>query len=154
MAKEIITDLFREEPYQLNKKLSISLPVPPSVNHMYVNTRGGGKRLTKKAENYIRDSRSLINLAVEEQNWTQGKKNTWYYADVIFFMPDRRVRDSHNALKILLDVMQGAVYKNDYYCMPRIQSVEYDPTNPRVEVRISKQCTSQRDKALNLAAAY
>ena len=91
---------------------------------------------------------------MEEQRWEKNNDNTWYYIDVVFFMPDRRVRDSHNTLKLLLDVMQGIVYKNDYYCMPRIQSVEYDQHNPRVEVRVSKQCKSQRDKAIHMAASY
>lgn len=144
-------DLYRDKPQYPNKKLRLNLPIPPSVNHMYYNTRGGGKRLTHQAEDYIRVSRGLINLAVEEQNWLKQRKATWYYIDLVFFMPDRRIRDSHNCLKLLLDVMQGIIFDNDYYVMPRIQGVEYDVDNPRLEVCVSAQCENARDKALQLA---
>lgn len=148
MAKEIITDIYRDKPKYPNKKLRLSLPLPPSVNHMYYNTPNGGKRLTGKSEKYIRESRSLINLAIEEQHWLKQEKATWYYIDLVFFMPDRRVRDSHNMLKLLLDVMQGIIFDNDYYVMPRIQSVEYDVENPRVEACIFAQSTNARDKGI------
>lgn len=147
MGREI-TDLYRDKPQYPNKKLYITLPLPPSVNHMYYNTRNGGKRLTDKAENYIRVSRGLINLAIEKQKWSKQKNNTWYYSDLIFFMPDRRIRDSHNMQKLLLDVMQDVVYSNDYYVMPRIQAVEYDKNNPRVEVCIMPQKEKCRKQEL------
>lgn len=143
--------MYRDKPQYPTKRLKISLPLPPSINHMYYNTKGGGKRLTQKAEDYIRRSRGLINLAIEEQNWIKQRKSTWYYIDLIFFMPDRRIRDSHNMLKLLLDVMQGVVYENDYYVCPRIQAVEYDKLHPRVEVIIFPQTNSERNKGLQLA---
>jgi Holliday junction resolvase RusA-like endonuclease len=66
-------------------------------------------------------------------------------------MPDRRIRDSHNMLKLLLDVMQGIVFTNDYYALPRIQSVEYDTENPRVDLIIQPQCSHQRNKGLHIS---
>lgn len=151
ISKKYVTDLYRDKPKYPHKKLRITLPLPPSVNHMYYNTRGGGKHLTKKAESYIRTSKPLIDLAIEEQNWIKQSKSTWHYVDLTFFMPDRRIRDSHNMIKLLLDVMESTVYVNDYYAMPRIQSVEYDPDNPRVEVVVQAQLKSYRDKGLRLA---
>lgn len=145
-------DLFREKANYPNKKLKLNLPLPPSINHMYHNTKNGGKRLTKTAENYIRESRSLINLAIEEQHWLKQNKSTWYYIDLVFFMPDRRIRDSHNMLKLLLDVMQDIIFDNDYYAMPRIQAVEYDPCNPRVEVCISAQTNNSRERGINISS--
>lgn len=141
-------DLYRDKPKNPNKFLKLCLPLPPSVNSLHMNTKNGGRRLTKRAEHYIRDSRALINQAIEEQKWLKQPKNTWFYIDLVFFMPDRRVRDSHNMLKLLLDVMQGIVYDNDYYVMPRIQSVEFDLRNPRVEAHITPQTENNRDKGL------
>lgn len=46
--------------------------------------------------------------------------------------------------------MQDIVYDNDYYVCPRIQSVEYDKNNPRVEICITPQTNSTRVKALQL----
>lgn len=146
-------DLYRGIPKANHKDLGIALPLPPSVNSMYFNTRGGGRTLTRQAKNYIRDSRALINLAIDEQNWYQHEKDVWLYVDLVFYMPDRRVRDSHNMLKLLLDVMQGIVYENDYYAMPRIQSVEYDKHNPRVEILISAQTKRNRNKGVKDVAS-
>lgn len=46
--------------------------------------------------------------------------------------------------------MEKIVYHNDYYVMPRIQSVEYDNDNPRIEICIIPQTNSERTKALQL----
>lgn len=115
---------------------------------MYHNTRGGGKRLTKKAQDYIRVSRAKINAAIEEVMWTKQTNATWYYLDMVIYMPDRRVRDSHNMTKLLLDTLEGLCFKNDYYVMPRIQSVEYDKDNPRVEIILKPQNKTERGKTL------
>lgn len=146
--KKANDDLYRDAPRFPKKKLRLSLPLPPSINHMYMNTSHGGKRLTKHAENYVRVSRSLINLEIENQNWKKQNKSTWLYIDLVFYMPDKRIRDSHNMLKLLLDVMQDIVFDNDYYVMPNIKAVEYDKQNPRVEVKIYPQSESNRQKAL------
>lgn len=143
-------DLYRTPPETLNKSLKLTLPLPPSVNKIYFNTRGGGRRLTKSAENYIRISRALMNLAIEEQRWSMPEAHTWLYLDMVFYFPDRRLRDSHNCLKILLDAMESIVFQNDMYALPRIQSVELDKENPRVEIRITPQTKNAREKGLKL----
>jgi len=118
---------------------------------MYIHLKRGGKKLTKQAEDYIRTSRAIINSEIEEQRWIKQNKATWYYIDLVFFMPDRRIRDSHNLLKLLLDVMQGPIYDNDYYALPRIQSVEYDNANPRIEICVVPQTVNAREKGLQFA---
>lgn len=143
-------DLYRDKPKQPNKCLRVALPIPPSVNDLHFHTRYGGKRLKPKAREYIRDSRALINLAIEEQHWEVPSVCTWLYIDMVFYMPDRKIRDSHNCLKILLDVMEEIVFINDYYVMPRIQGVEYDKENPRVEVVIIPQTRNNRIKGLKV----
>lgn len=144
------TDLLRDKPTSLNKKLTFSLPVPPSVNAIYYNTRGGGRRLTYKAEDYIRITRALVNVAIEEQHWKVPTKSTWLYIDMVYYFPDRRRRDASNCLKILLDAIEGRVYQDDMYALPRIQSVEYDKENPRVEITVSFQNKIQREKGLKM----
>lgn len=148
MVKHV--DLLRDKPISINKRLLFSLPIPPSVNAIYYNTRGGGRRLTCKAENYIRDARAMVNLAVEEQHWVLPSKSTWLYIDMVYYFPDRRRRDASNCLKILLDAIEGRVYIDDMYALPRIQSVEYDKENPRVEITVSFQNKIQREKGLKM----
>lgn len=143
-------DLFRENSSRPNKRLYLDLPLPPSVNHLYSNTRGGGRRLTGRAEKYIKISKALINDAIYVQNWMKENKAVWLYVDMVYFFPDRRIRDSHNCLKLLLDVMQGTVFDNDYYALPRIHSVEYDKDNPRVEVIVHPQNSLSRESGIKL----
>lgn len=132
--------------YETVGTLRFSAGVPVSVNHLHANTRKGGKRLTAKAENYVRDTRAKINSAIEEQGWSVPGAGVWLFVDLVFYFPDRRIRDSHNCLKLLLDVMEKAVYPNDYFVLPRIMSVEYDKENPRVEVKVHKQTKELRNK--------
>lgn len=143
------TGLYRDKATN-RKTLRASLPVPPSVNAIYYNTRGGGRRLTKKAEHYIRDVRALMNLAVEEQHWKVPEKYVWLYVDLVFYFPDRRRRDSHNCLKILMDAIEGIAFVDDYTALPRIHAVEYDKESPRVDLCISYQTESQRTKGVKM----
>lgn len=147
---EAIADLKRTSPKSKNKTLKLTLPVPPSVNSIYVNTRYGGKRLSKKAEDYVRVARALVNDFVEKQHWQRAVIGQWLYADMTFFFPDKRRRDSHNGLKILLDALESIVYEDDMYVLPRIQGAEYDKKNPRVEIRFTYQTKNSREKALSI----
>lgn len=73
---------------------------------------------------------------MHKQGWQKDKKHVWFYVDMDFYFADRRIRDSHNTLKILMDALQGIYFDNDYYCMTRINSVRFDKFNPRVEIKI------------------
>jgi crossover junction endodeoxyribonuclease RusA len=146
---ELDNDVYRANPKYPNKRLFISLPLPPSVNSIYTLQR----RLTVKAQRYIRDAKALINVAVDEQFWNKAEPTHWLYVDLVFYMPDRKIRDSHNCLKLLMDVLQGSVYENDYFVLPRIQSVEYDKENPRVEVLVTHQKKIEREKGLKMTHA-
>lgn|GEM_PF-833816 len=150
MTEDLKEDLSRCNPRFPSKKLKLTLPLPPSVNSMYINNRNGGKRLSKASQNYIRIAKALINQAIDDQRWVKQEDNTWFYIDIVFYMPDRRIRDSHNMIKLLLDVMQPIIYTNDYYVMPRIQSVEYDKEYPRLELCITPQSKKDRIKALQM----
>jgi len=143
----VVEDLLRLE--RDTNELRFELGMPISVNHMYANTRGGGKRPNKAAETYIRNSRARINVVLEEQEWELTEKGVWLYIDLIFYFPDRVRRDSHNFLKILLDTLEGKVYQDDMYVMPRIMSVEYDKANPRVEIKIHPQTKELRNLHIN-----
>ena len=54
--------------------------------------------------------------------------------DLYYYFPDKMRRDSHNTLKILTDCLEGLLYSDDYYLLPRIQYVCLDRKNPRLEV--------------------
>lgn len=128
----------------------MSVPIPPSVNHIYYNTKGGGKRLTRLAETYVARVRALAHQKIEEQGWEKSKKGEWIYMDLAFYFPDKRVRDSHNCLKILLDALQGVVFEDDYTIVPRIHLVELDRANPRTVISFEPQSYDERQNYLHL----
>ena len=139
-------DLYREKPKHPNQYIYLTLDLPPSQNHMFIHTKRGAKILTKKAKEYVENARKIIRSEIQEQEWIQEKNPVWYYVDLFIYMPDRRVRDSHNMEKLLLDIFEGLIYVNDYYAMPRIQLVEYDKENPRLETLIRPQSEVERER--------
>lgn len=97
---------------------------------------GKTRRLTSKALKWFADSRTICIEEMHKQHWKLDKDNVWFYVDMDFYFADKRIRDSHNTLKILMDALQGIFFHNDYYCMTRINRVLYDKFNPRVEIKI------------------
>jgi len=52
-----------------------------------------------------------------------------------FYYPDRRRRDAHNGLKILMDAFEDAgIYTDDRYALPRIMDYAIDREDPRLEI--------------------
>ena len=91
---------------------------------------------------------SRVMAQIEKQGWKLLDDNSWYYVDMVFYFPDKRIRDSHNTLKILFDILQGHIFVNDYFAMPNVLSVELDADNPRVEIIIHNQTVKERESAL------
>lgn len=129
---------------------NLTIPIPPSVNKIHYTDRKGVRRLTSESEKYIRDVRALARMRAEEQGWEKVNDATWYYLDLMFYFPDKRIRDSHNCLKILLDALESVLFHNDYFVMPRIQVVELDVENPRLELTLHPQTISERSKCLQI----
>jgi len=126
-------DLDRDTPKYPDQTLTFSLPIPMSVNHMYINA-GRGRRLSKQATEYIRTAQDICKKAMREKGWKKDKDHVWYVMDLYFYFPDKRVRDSHNTLKLLTDALEGLLFSNDYFLLPRIQTVTLDRENPRLEI--------------------
>lgn len=130
---EEFEDLNRDVPKYPNQMLTLTLPVPLSVNHMYINA-GRGKRLSRDATNYIKTAQDICKKAIKEQGWKKDREHVWYVMELYYYFPDKLRRDSHNTLKLLTDCLEGLLYSDDYYLLPRIEYVTLDRTNPRLEV--------------------
>ena len=141
-------DLNRVKPKHPNKKLRLTVDIPVSVNHMYYNTKYGGKRLNSKAEKYFNKTKARIADYIYQNDYKMEDSNVWQYLDIVVYMPDKRRRDSHNMLKLLMDTIEGLAYRDDYTVMTRIQSVELDRDNPRLEMVLSNQTKTQRTKCI------
>ncbi|WP_067923667.1 RusA family crossover junction endodeoxyribonuclease [Alicyclobacillus shizuokensis] len=98
----------------------------PSVNHIYQNIRGGGKKLTKAAEQLLAKWRSLAKAWAEEVGWecTHGEK---VIVEVTAFFPDNQKRDTSNVYKLMMDALEGVIYDDDYYALPRTMDFQVLP---------------------------
>ena len=134
MKQNEFEDLERDIPKYPNQVLTLTIKVPPSVNHMYIHKRNGQKILTSTAKQYIKTIQDLCKKEMKKQNWKKDKESVWYVMDMYFYFQDKRKRDSHNCLKLLMDSLEGLLFTNDYFVLPRIQYVTLDRENPRVEI--------------------
>ena len=134
MKQNEFEDLERDMPKYPNQVLTLTIKVPPSVNHMYIHKRNGQKILTSTAKQYIKTIQDLCKKEIKKQNWKKDKESVWYVMDMYFYFQDKRKRDSHNCLKLLMDSLEGLLFTNDYFVLPRIQYVTLDRENPRVEI--------------------
>lgn len=134
MKQNEFEDLERDIPKYPNQVLTLTIKVPPSVNHMYIHKRNGQKILTSTAKQYIKTIQDLCKKEIKKQNWKKDKESVWYVMDMYFYFKDKRKRDSHNCLKLLMDSLEGSLFTNDYFVLPRIQYVTLDRENPRVEI--------------------
>ena len=131
-----MSDLKRDKPTYPNQKVSFSVGITPSVNHMYIAKT---KKLTKTAEKYVAETQQACLSGLRKVHWKKDKTHVWYYMDLVFWMPDLRTRDSHNCIKLLMDSLEGLFNSNDYFIMPRIQHVGLDRENPRIDITVRPQ---------------
>lgn len=139
-------DLKRDIPDHPNQKVSFSVGITPSVNHMYIAKT---RTLTKTAEKYVAETQQACLYSLKKVHWKKDNQNVWYYMDLVFWMPDLRVRDSHNCIKLLMDSLEGLFNSNDYFIMPRIQHVGYDKENPRIDITVRPQLEVDVDDAIH-----
>lgn len=113
---------------------------PPSMNHMYRNALVRGRRmkvLSKEAKYWADDTMILATDWRLKNRWSPAKGKV--IVRLWFYFPDARKRDTHNALKLMLDCFEEArIYENDQLALPQIMDFEIDRQNPRVEVEFEK----------------
>lgn len=115
--------------------VTLSLSLPPSVNHCYLTSSSGMRLLTREARDWMTETQTLAVKEKKRQGWQKAVK-TWLVCELIFYMPDKRKRDTHNYFKVLFDALEGVLYDNDYYVMPRVMGVEIDRENPRIDLSL------------------
>jgi|SRR5579875_35960 len=95
----------------------------PSVNHIYQNTRGGGKKLTQAAERLFEKWHALAHLWALDNDWNFDPQEK-VVLEITCFFPDKQKRDASNAIKLMMDALEGVLYQNDYYALPRIMDFQ------------------------------
>jgi Holliday junction resolvase RusA-like endonuclease len=128
-------------------EINFVLPVPTSINKLYINEYQWDARLKQRAPTGRRilsqDGRKVkariqgqarVQLLGQEWDYEWTKEN-FVYQDTIFYFA-RRGTDDNNAFKLLNDSLEGITYDNDSRVLVRTQHIVYDPKNPRIEVKI------------------
>lgn len=108
----------------------------PSVNHIYINTKHG-RKLSSIAEQKLEEWKWIAQQWTIHNHWemTQHQKiilRLWWYLN------DNRIKDTHNAKKLLLDALENVIYDNDYYVLDQTIDFEIDKINPRIEIEIER----------------
>ena len=128
-------DLYRLQPERPHATLKVIVPLAPSVNHAYKFVRG--KRfMTQQAKQYIALVHQLVVGTRANQSYMPEKEGVWLVCETTYYYPDRRQRDSHNMIKILMDALEGVAFVNDRYVLIQEQDVFYDKENPRIELHL------------------
>ena len=117
------------QPTPLPAAQSVILPLPPSVNHYYVNTGRGGRALSPGARNWI----AAAELAIYHAHLVR------YAGPVAVTMHvyrERKAGDLDNRIKLTLDALNGHAWGDDAQVVELHAYRRDDAANPRVEVEI------------------
>lgn len=132
-------------------ELNLVLPVPTSINDLYINEYGwsyntktkkkenkptGRRILSKKGRKVKNQIKAETRVQMQGQDWDYEytKENYLYLDTVIYF--NRKGRDDNNIYKLLNDTLEGICFENDSRVLVRTQKILYDTQNPRVEIKI------------------
>ena len=129
----------------MGKDLLLTIAVPPSVNH-YLAYRAivkNGRPMaisykTKEALRYQKELANYIRQEVAAQNWDLTPNNTQhFYVDATFYF-GRTDQDANNYFKVMLDAITDTqlIWLDDNVTCERVQRINYDLKNPRVELHI------------------
>lgn len=129
-------------------ELNLTLPVPTSINKLYINEYQydgrlkqrvpTGRRILSKDGRTVKaqiQGRARVQL-LDQPNWDyEWTKENFVYQDAVIYFA-RRGSDDNNIYKLLNDSLEGIVYDNDSRVLVRTQHIVYDSSNPRIEVSI------------------
>lgn len=117
-------------------KLHLTVPLPPSVNHLYFTDKRTGRRALSSAG---RKYKKLIVQHVRQTRFAQTPrpKSARYAMTYVLHYPDRNRRDISNSIKCLEDALAEACRFDDSHVDDiRITRGQLDKARPRCDVTI------------------
>lgn len=106
-----------------------TLSLPPSINHMYLSRRGGGRRLSPEAVVWKQQAHAIACSVFPQL--LRGRIAAVYD----FYFPTEKA-DLSNYLKALEDALEGAAYENDKQLYQTLSKKHIDRQKPRVEIKL------------------
>lgn len=127
--------------------LHLTSPIPPSVNHYLayrttISKTGkaiGMSYTTAEAKKYRKNFANYVIEEIERQSWDLvPNTKQHFYIDAWFYFARIDV-DANNYWKILIDAITDTqkIWIDDNVVCERVQRIQYDSVNPRVELRVS-----------------
>ncbi len=128
-------------------ELKLTLPVPTSLNELYINeyswnpkkkirVPSGRRILSKEGEKCKEELITLTTEQLKDQEWDYDYTlENYIYMDTIIYF-SRKGRDDNNIYKLLCDSLEKLVYENDSRVLIRTQKILYDTVNPHIEVTL------------------
>ena len=126
------------------QSLTLTLPLPVSVNHYLAHriSRGKGKRFihtykTQEALVFERLSKPIILREVEAQKWVKPKEDRYIRVEAVWYFHKKGI-DSSNMHKQVLDILQRCdVYHNDSMVLECSKDYYIDSHKPRCEIKLT-----------------
>ena len=115
----------------------MTLPCVPSLNHVYRNVAINHRILTPKGKAW-KEEVKWIALSERAKQFWELSTDEKLVMELEIFWPDFRRRDADNCIKLLSDTLEGILYEDDRWILPRVLNWAVDVENPRVEVKIYK----------------
>ncbi|MGG0794713.1 RusA family crossover junction endodeoxyribonuclease [Brevibacillus laterosporus] len=128
-------------------QLKLTLPMPVSINKLYINeyqwdarlkmrVPTGRRILSKEGRQVKAKIQGQARVQTENQDWDfDWTKENFVYQDAVIFFA-RRGSDDNNIYKLLNDSLEGIAYDNDSRVLVRTQHIVYDSKNPRIELTL------------------
>jgi len=131
----------REKVWIIHREEDGDPGVYPSVNHIYVHTGKGGRRLSKPAEDLKKRWEALAAMWVKDTGWTTTSREKVVVELIAHFPNESRDRDTNNVFKLMCDAFNGIIYDDDHYALPRVLDFDTVPPGekPHFEVYIYKK---------------
>ncbi|USG65194.1 RusA family crossover junction endodeoxyribonuclease [Brevibacillus ruminantium] len=107
---------------------------PPTVNHVYRNVAINRRITTADGQKWRQNVQAIASRAIATQGWKMSSEEK-LVGEVMIYWPTRRKRDVENVGKLLWDALEGIVYENDRWLLPRYMDFSVDKHNPRVEIK-------------------
>lgn len=126
------------QPKNPNQVMRLTFPMLPSANHMYHISGSGARVMDPVTRKLFAELQDYVEEQVKTQNW-EPTYNTHIIADMWFYFPDKMRRDNHNMFKFLFDLFNGIAIDDDCNLLPRVQRIEIDKQNPRIEMKLHIQ---------------
>jgi Endodeoxyribonuclease RusA len=128
--------------------LHLTLPLPLSLNQLYINEFRWNPKTRKRepsGKRILSDKGVMSKKLIQKDAKKQMKKQDWdydwtkenyiYLDTVIYF--NKKGRDDNNIYKLLCDSLEKIAYDNDSRVLIRTQRILYDTVNPHIEVTLS-----------------